>query len=103
MTYADLDPVIYPWSKKFGLHIYTFIRDDEIRSMDIVDDSGDIYKLHIFPADKENQSVSVGIWDGKNKHAEYQTSLPLLETCLDDAYAKVSEWINSRGHTRTIY
>lgn len=103
MTHADLDPVIYPWSKKFGLHIYTFMRDDEIRAMDIVDDSGDIYQLSIIPLGGENQTVGVNLWDKKKEHAEYRTSLPLLHACLDDAYGKVLEWIKTRGHSRTVY
>jgi len=43
MNYADIDKVLTPWSKRLGLHVITKYRDEEVRSIDVVDDAGGRY------------------------------------------------------------
>ncbi len=44
MNYAAIDKILTPWLKLHGLHVFTMYREDEVRSIDVVDDAGDIPK-----------------------------------------------------------
>ena len=40
MDYKTIDPIIEEWVRRHGLYIYRYFRDDEVRNIPIVDDSG---------------------------------------------------------------
>jgi hypothetical protein len=67
MPYTDIDPVLFPWSKTHGLHVYTECRDDEIRSIDIVDDIGDSYALGVGSPCEDG---SVSVWVSEQRAGE---------------------------------
>jgi hypothetical protein len=100
MKYEDLDPVLTEWATQNGLHVFTKDRDWETRSIQIVDDSGEVYQLGLFPRDDDVQ-VSVNCRKNKNFKASYTCRLDDLEKALQTAYQQVLEWIEFYGNTRT--
>ena len=46
MRYSDIDPILLPWAATHFLHVQTRHRDEEIRSMAVVDDAADTYQLY---------------------------------------------------------
>ena len=110
MSYSQIDPVLFPWAKTHGLHIYTECRDDEIRSIDIVDDVGDSYGLGV-SSPREDGSVSVWVSERrvggrpeagrKIRSQTFTTTVAELERTLESAYRQAGLWISEQGHTRT--
>ena len=104
MTYADVDKILLPWLKRYGLHVFTMHREDEVRSIYVVDDAGDSYQIWLSPPD-ECQRVRVFVGNNKRrrkkKSQEYETSLSDLERALEEAYSQIMGWVSEAGHTRT--
>ncbi|CAB1080774.1 hypothetical protein D1AOALGA4SA_8450 [Olavius algarvensis Delta 1 endosymbiont] len=101
IKYEDLDQYIEPFLIKYGLHVYKIsAHDTSIRSIDVVDDSGDVYQINI--TINEN-NISIGIWDkkvdGKGKTSNCKISS--FENKLTKAYEKIEDWITSSGKSRT--
>jgi hypothetical protein len=109
MRYSQIDPVLFPWAKTHGLHVYTKCRDDEIRSIEIVDDTGDCYALGTMPNDdglvevwvSEKRVAGRPLVSGKFKTQSFTTPVGELEQILESAYRQAEIWISERGHTRT--
>ena len=110
MRYSQIDPVLMPWAQTHGLHVYTECRDDEIRSIDIVDDAGDSYALGV-SSPRDDGSVSVWVSEQrvggrpvtsrKIRSETFTTTVAELEHTLESAYRRAESWISERGHTRT--
>jgi len=110
MSYSQIDPVLFRWARTHGLHVYTECRDDEIRSIDIVDDTGDCYALGV-SSPRDNGAVSIWISeqriDGRPVTSQqirseaFTTTVAELEHTLERAYRQAESWIAERGHKRT--
>ena len=86
MTYKYIDEVLVPWAKNRNLHIQMKYKDEDVRSIDKVNPDGKRYQIWIESFDTKDQ-VEVNVWDYKNKHEAFITSLADLEECLEKAYA----------------
>jgi hypothetical protein len=100
MNYVEVDKALRPWLKHHGLHLLTTHRDQEVRSIDVVDDAGARYQIWISGAD-DAEKVRVSAWDFKHKKKVFESSFGELDQVLEDAYSEVAEWIDQAGHTRT--
>jgi len=85
---------------RHGLHVVTRHRDEEVRSIDVVDDAGARYQIWISDADEVGK-VRVSAWNVKRKKNAYESDVDELDHSLEDAYSQVTEWIHEAGHTRT--
>ncbi|MBD5779973.1 hypothetical protein IEN85_10780 [Pelagicoccus sp. NFK12] len=103
MTYEDLDPQLMPWSKSRGLHVFTKHRDYDVRTIHVVDDSGDIYEMSVTPQNTNDPEILIGLWDKKKRTESIKIGLEDLTDGLEIAYEKIESWIKERGHSRTIY
>ena len=110
MRYSQIDTVLMPWARTRGLHVYTECRDDEIRSIDIVDDIGDSYSLGVgSPAADGAVSVWVSeqrvggrsVVSRQIRSKSFTTTIAGLEQVLESAYRQAESWISERGHTRS--
>ena len=100
MNYAEIDKVLTPWSQRHGLHVSTKHRDEEVRSIDVVDDTGSRYQIWLADA-LEAAKVKVSAWDYKDKKKTVASNLPDLEQVLEAIYSEVMVWVIQAGHTRT--
>jgi hypothetical protein len=104
MTYVDVDKILLPWLKRYGLHVFTMHHEEEVRSIDVVDDAGERYQLWLSRPDAFGV-VQVFVWNYKSrrkrKSKEYESTLSDLEEALEDAYSEIMDWVNEAGHTRT--
>lgn len=104
MAYDVIDPILLPWLKRHGLHVFTRDREYEIRHIDVVDDTGDRYQIGISqPNDSGKFAVFAGNYLRKKKQrrVEYSSNLSSLEQTLEDAYSQIMQWVAQEGHTRT--
>ena len=110
VRYTQVDPVLGPWAKRHGLHIYTRAHDEEVRVIAIVDDAGDVYHICVTPQVGEVavEATLISRAHGpvssreRGHFAFSESASPdhLRET-LDDAMERVQQWIADSGHTRT--
>jgi predicted SAM-dependent methyltransferase len=100
MKYADIDKVLTPWSKRHGLHVFTKYRDEEVRSIDVVDDAGGRYQIWISEAENSGRA-KVSAWNYKDKKKTVESSFLDLEQALEELYSEVMLWMVQTGHTRT--
>jgi hypothetical protein len=110
MRFSQIDPILFPWAKTHGLHIYTECRDDEIRAIDIVDDVGDSYSLGV-GSPREDGLVAIWVSEQrvggkpvasrKIQSQTFTTTVAELEQTLELAYRRAVSWISERSHTRT--
>jgi hypothetical protein len=100
MKYEDLDPILDPWAKAHGLMISTKYRDEEVRSACIVDDTGNVFSIGVWP---DQDTVRIGVGDHQTKSHSFRTESTLneLAATLEETYARVDGWINESGSTRT--
>jgi hypothetical protein len=105
MRYTQIDPVLVPWAKTHGLFVATQFKDEEVRSVQIVDDAGDSYGLWV-DLPREDGSVTVAIAEHtapsrKIRRQTFTTRIAELGQTLESAYAVAESWMHERGHTRT--
>jgi len=106
ITFKDIDPILLPWAKKHNFHIFTECKDEEIRSMIVVDTWGDQYGIYATP-DWENGNATVAVGAdldkrGNKKHTFYRerkqfhfrksVELKCLERTLEDALESTKAW-----------
>jgi predicted RNA-binding protein len=99
--YEEIDKILLPWLKKYGLHVYTKYRDDEVRAIDVVDDAGEVYGMSVSPLDESGKCIVYAGSRRLKSGKSLESSLSDLENNLDNAYAQIEEWIRNAGHTRT--
>ena len=105
MRYSEVDPILVPWAKTHGLFIATQFKNEEVRSIQIVDDVGDSYGLWV-DAPQEDGLVTVAIAEHgapsrKIRRQTFTTRVAELGRTLESAYAIAESWIREKGHTRT--
>lgn len=107
VTYEQIDEILIPWTKQKGLHIFAEYKETEIRGVNIVDDSGDIYSMGVFLQSSEPNAIKVAYGrdhpTGKTnrKVGSRMASLETLLVQLDSAWMEIESWIAERGHKRT--
>jgi hypothetical protein len=109
MTFSEIDSVLVPWASRRQMQIFTQYKDEEVRSMLLVDDQGDTYQLWVDRTDpigvgymlqsSVSGSVPSRVW--KQYSGKLSCEISELETTLDRALDLINACISSRGHTRT--
>jgi hypothetical protein len=119
--FNEIDPILNDWLPKYGLTVYKVYKDDSVRSIYIIDDSGISYQIWI---EKDDSGKSYQIWIEKNeknnnyivkahwdlgkkinrksvtKSWEKTSKVEQLFDTLDRAYKEVNNWIISNGSSR---
>lgn len=100
MNYNDFDNALKVLCEKHGLHVFSQDRDWEVRTIQVVDDSGDVYGLCLCP-DGNEVSITVVCRQNNKFIQSFRCNLAALEDVLEEAYAQIDDWIRYFGHTRT--
>jgi len=73
ITYQDIDPILLPWANKHYFHVFTECKDEEVRSIIVIDRWGDQYGIYVIP-DWENGNKTVAVGNNRVRLAKLQTS-----------------------------
>jgi hypothetical protein len=106
ITYKDIDPILLPWAAKNNFQVFTECKDEEIRSIIVVDKCGNEYGIYAIPdGENDNKSVAVGAdlhERGGKKHTFYRerkqfhfrksVALEYLEKTLEEAFELTRAW-----------
>ena len=109
---ASVDAILLPWAESAKLQVLTQHGEAEVRCVLIVDDSGDTYDLVVNePNEAEEVGVVAGlrsraaqrVWRREAERFTFSRTVPIsaLAETLDEALAKVLQWVAQSGHTRT--
>jgi len=89
--YSKIDPQIYSWAQKYKLHVLTFYKDADVRSVEIVDNSANRYQIWIDAPDEKNE-VIIHAWNYKKKRIDVKSSLSDFAGKLEEVYSSVLAW-----------
>lgn len=106
ITYQEIDSILLPWAKEQVLYVMTEYKDEEVRSISVVNDFGDEFQIYLAPdTDNEETKVIVGaelLRLGGKKHTFHRESkkfhfrkvvdLAGLEAVLNRALQRTREW-----------
>lgn len=92
MGYELIDSAIHDWSRKRSLHVYSTYRDDEVRSVDLVDGNGQKCQIWIDPPNSSGK-VHVNVWDYKKRREDFECGIADLFDWLDTAYNTANKWM----------
>jgi hypothetical protein len=106
ITCQEIDSILLPWAKEQVLYVMTEYKDEEVRSITVVNDFGDEFQIYLAPdTDNEETKVIVGadlLQLGGKKHSYHRerkkfhfreaVSLADLEAVLNRALQLTGEW-----------
>jgi hypothetical protein len=97
VTYDEFDDTLSAWARRHGLHVSTEYKEEEVRSIAIVDDVGCEYQLwlSLLPPHR----LRAAAWDFADRHTAQECEASALPD--ETVYATVEQWIRHDGHTRT--
>jgi hypothetical protein len=90
-NYSEIDSIIYAWAQRHSLHIYTKYKDYDVRSIDVVGNSGKRFQIW-FDAPDERKEIGLHAWDYRKRKMDITSFLSDLNENLEKIYATVMEW-----------
>jgi hypothetical protein len=115
--YQEIDPILYPWAEKNKLYVCTEYKDEEVRSISVVNEVADVFMIYVnAKSNHEERNILVGadLLDiGGKKHTFHRerrgfhfkatVDLAGLETLLDKALQLTREWASEirRDHLKS--
>lgn len=94
-----IDAILTEWAARHGLHVQTRYRDEEVRSVDVVDDQGARYQVWL--VQRPDGDVEVNAWDHRDLRTCIKSTAAGLPEALEAGYLQVLAWIGAARHTRT--
>jgi hypothetical protein len=100
--YSTIDAAVPVWLATRGLHMFTESREEEVRSVFVVDDTGTTFQIWF---DHVGSAIEVHAGDPADGRRRWAKTIQAadLPNALDEVWSVVSTWIHELGHTRTPY
>jgi len=93
MSYEFIDATLLKWARKNQLNWLTQYRDEEVRTVIIVDRTGREFQLWVDPPGWIG--INVHVWNFRKKRKKFRASEVSLELVLDEALATIRSWSSS--------
>lgn len=90
MSYIVVDPVIKAWSERHSFLLFTLYKDSEVRSVNVVSETG--RKFQIWIDHPKGDQISVHVWNYKKQRQDWEVNVADLNTALEEAASTVREW-----------
>jgi len=94
VTYVAIDPILQRWARRHGLSISTEYKDEEVRSVELTDQTGRRYQIWVDPPD-ERGTIAFHAWDYHKQRSDAKASIRDLESHLDSLRATVLNWMRA--------
>ena len=103
--YQSIDEIIEEWLPKYGLILFKEYKDEAVRAIPVIDNSGDKYEISLSLVENDNiEVVAHGLKEGKQGQTwRIISDKNQLTEDLNRAYSQIDEWIRNKGHNRTWY
>ena len=101
---SKIDRIVNDWSNKVGLHTQNKYKDEQVRSLNLVDDSGNKYQIWIETLKWRRLKINAtnNLSGRKRKYWNKKCKASNLTKVLFEAYGVTEQWILESGNTRTI-
>ncbi len=94
MNYETIDPTIDKWRSEHDLHIYTSAKEEQVRSVHMVDRKARTYRIWIDPPDEKGiVMVHACAWDCKKRKQDWSATLGELRLVLEKAHKTILRWM----------
>ena len=102
--YYKIDRIVKDWANKVGLRAQYEYKDEKVRSLNVVDNSGNIYQIWIETLKWGRLKVSATNNKNGRKSRNWNKKCKIsnLITVLFEAYGVTEKWIADSGNSRTI-
>ncbi len=101
---SRINQIIENWAQKVGLILQQEYKDEKVRSLKVMDDSGNTHQIWI--ESLKWRRLKVNVSNNKNgrqrKFWSKKCKVSNLTKVLFEAYGVVEQWISDSGNTRTI-
>lgn len=94
MSYESIDDVVEAWARDEGLWISREFKDEEVRSAQLVSETGGKVQIWIDPPTEEGM-VGVHVWDYRMRRQDMNVNVRALRDALSNARAVAREWLKS--------
>lgn len=92
MNYQLIDPIIFQWAQSHSFRISTSYKDEEVRSIDIINAKGERFQVWFDIPTKHH--VGIHVWNYKKKKEslkkEWLVNIVDLESILTEVFKIVS-------------
>ena len=102
--YFKIDRIVKDWANKLGLRAQYEYKDEKMRSLNVVDDSGNSYQIWIETLKWGRLKVSATNNKSGRKRRNWNKKCRIsnLITVLFEAYGVTEKWISDSGNSRTL-
>lgn len=98
--YSKIDGALKSWCDTHSLFLYTKVRDDPVRGMDVIDAAGRAHQIWV--KNVTDDTVVIGAWNFRDLFAEFSVPIERLEDGLDAALATVRCWQQSAAKAARV-
>jgi hypothetical protein len=105
-TYSEIDQILMPWAKKLNSNVFTECKDEEIRTISVLDNNRDEYHLFVSPNYETKEKIEIAgsclIKRHNKKHTFYRerkdfdyrerVDLTELEPALNRCLKQITKW-----------
>lgn len=93
--FEELDTELFSWARDHHLSVATSYRDEEVRSIEIVDAAGNRAQIWLDPPTATSPtSFAIHAWDFKRRHIDRSATPSTLIAALDELHAEVQRWLS---------
>lgn len=92
MRFAQIDPAISSWVKRHKLNLDTEYRDEEVRSVALVDNKGNRFQIWVEEL-PDGRFRAVG-WDHGRRRYECDAEADKFDDALERTLAVVRTWLS---------
>ncbi len=88
MDFSQIEKPLSEWATENNLHIFTMYKDEEVRTVDIMDDSNSRWQLWLEPNPKENK-CAIHYWNFKDHQYKVESPVSELKKNLQMIYDRI--------------
>lgn len=92
MNYQLIDHELEVWAKFHNLKIVKLYKDMDVRSVNILDESGDKYQIWIDQI-KDKKNIKINYWDYKDQKGSINTDYSHFFESMEKSYEIVKDWM----------
>ena len=94
--FQQVDITLLPWARAHGLHVTTLYRDDEVRSIAVVDAVGRECQLFLTEPTPRGDLRVIAV-TGVTQLADVPTRTEELVSALDQAHRAIQDWFSQQS------
>lgn len=92
MSYQLIDHIILQWTRSHSFHVSTIYKDEEIRSIDVINIKGERFQIWFDPP--VGNHIGIHVWNYKNKKDRFKKDWLVKISDLESTLIEVLKTVN---------